>query len=233
MAAAPLLLLPGTLCDASLWGHALTHLVEIAPVSVADVTQAATLAEMAGRILDAAPARFALAGLSMGGVIAFEILRQAPERVVKLAVLNTNARPLTPEQRTRWQTLADATRRGGFGEIVARTWLEVVSAGRPLSIALQAALQRMARAVGAAAFERQVQAQLDRPDSRPSLARITCPALVVAGRDDPLCPVALHEEIAAGIPGAQLVVVEQCGHYSPLEQPQAVTALLRYWWQLP
>ena len=228
---APLLLLPGTLCDASLWSHAVTHLAEIAAVSVADVTQAASLAELAQQVLAAAPARFALAGLSFGGILAFEILRQAPERVDRLALLSTNARPLAPAQQAQWEDLAVALRQLPFAEIVATRWLALVSAGRTLTAAVRAAVERMALACGAETLGRQIRAQLERPDSRPGLARISCPTLVVAGREDPLCPLALHAEIAAQIPGAHLVVVEQCGHYSPLEQPQAVTALLRYWWQ--
>jgi pimeloyl-ACP methyl ester carboxylesterase len=232
MAKMPLILLSGTLCDATLWGHQLTHLHDVAQVSVGDLTRDAALSGMARTVLQVAPLRFALAGLSMGGVIAFEIMRQAPDRVLRLALLNTNARAFTPEQRTRWQGLVDIALQGRFSDIVERIWLDMIFSGRQVGAELRAVIQRMAKDVGAEAFVRQVQSQLDRPDSRPMLAQISCPTLVLAGRQDETCPMGLHEEMANAIPYAHLVVVEQCGHYSVLEQPQAVTALLRYWLQL-
>jgi len=169
----------------------------------------------------------------MGGIVALEIMRQAPDRVTKLALLNTNARPMRPGQITLWQDRIDRVSAGYFDEVVEQdilpSWLH---ADRRQERELTTTIQQMARSAGPEVFVRQAQAVMGRMDSRPSLARIDCPTLVLAGRQDGLCSLELHEEMAAAIPGARLVIIEQCGHLSALEQPQAVTAVLRYWLQL-
>jgi pimeloyl-ACP methyl ester carboxylesterase len=232
MSKIPLVLLPGMLCDAALWSHQLTHLSEIADVSVGNLTEADTLAGTARAILRRAPERFALAGLSLGGIVAFEVMRQAPKRVTRLALLDTNARPPRPEQLGVWQRFRTMTRQGRFAEITEQHLLPVlVAPDRQQDTALTTTIRQMAQHIGAEAFLRQLSLQEQRPDSRVDLPYISCPTLVLAGRQDMLCPLDMHEEIAAAIPCATLVVIEHCGHLSSLEQPQAVTAALRSWLQ--
>ena len=217
----PLILLPGALCDAALWRHQIAGLADVADVRVGDLTRDASIGAMAERVLAGAPARFALAGLSLGGYVALEIVRRAPERVSRLALLDSSARPETAAE-------APAERDSGAGGVSALMTLLV----HPMRLGdrrLATIVGAMAERVGRMAFRLQQQASLTRPDSRPGLAAIACPTLLLCGRQDPLAAPGLHEEMAAAIPGARLVVVEDCGHLAPLEQPEAVTAALREW----
>jgi pimeloyl-ACP methyl ester carboxylesterase len=225
----PLVLIPGTLCDAALWRHQIDHLGDIAEVSVADHTHHDSMAEIARAILAAAPPRFALAGLSMGGFVAFEIMRQAPERVDRLALLDTSARADPPEMVQRRRDLTRLTHVGQFKGVTPRLLPSFIHPSRLSDQALARIITEMAERVGPEAFVRQQTANAARPDSRPDLARIACPTLVVCGRQDILTPLELSEEMARGIPNATLVVIEDCAHLPTLERPQAATALLRYW----
>lgn len=225
----PLLLLPGLLCDDALWAHQLRHLGAGRAVEVADLRHDDTFPAMAARVLAAAPARFALAAHSMGGYLAFELMRQAPERIARLALLGTGARPDTEEQRLRRRLLVDLARRGRFRGVTPRLLPLFVHPDRVNEEALAATVMTMAERLGAATFLRQQHAIMQRPDSRGLLPAIAAPTLVVCGREDAATPLALSEEIAAGIPGARLAVIEECGHLAPLERPQAVTVLLRLW----
>jgi pimeloyl-ACP methyl ester carboxylesterase len=224
-----LLLLPGLLCDAALWEHQATHLAEIADVAVADLSGAESIDELAEAVLDDAPDRFALAGLSMGGYVALAILRRAPERVDRLALLNTSARADTREQSRRRRGLIALARRGRFKGVTPRLLPTLVHPDRLEDAPLVEAVTAMAERVGTDAFVRQERAILARPDSRHRLAEIDCPTLVVVGRQDELTPPELGEEMAGLLPRARLAVVEDCGHLSTMERPQAVTALLRDW----
>jgi pimeloyl-ACP methyl ester carboxylesterase len=224
----PLLLLPGLLCDARLWRDQIAGLADRADCQVADTTQDASLGEMALRALAAAPPRFALAGLSMGGYLALEIMRRAPERVTHLALLDTGARPDTEAQSRRRRGLMALTRSGQFKGVTPRllpSLLHPAHLEGPLGFEVRA----MAERVGREAFLRQQQAILYRPDSRPGLPAIAVPTLVAVGAEDQLTPPKLAEEMAAAIPGARLAHVPQAGHLPPMEQPEAVTALLRDW----
>lgn len=225
----PLLLLPGLLCDAALWAHQLRHLGTGRSVTVADLRHDDTLPAMAARVLAAAPDRFALAALSMGGYLAFELLRQAPERVARLALLDTGARPDTAEQTRRRRGLLDLARRGQFKGVTPRLLPLYLHPDRVHEEALAGTVMAMAERLGPETFLRQQHAIMQRPDSRSLLPAIAAPTLVVCGREDAATPLALSEEMAAGIPGARLAVIEECGHLSPLERPQAVTVLLRLW----
>lgn len=225
----PLLLLPGLLCDAALWAHQLRHLGTGRSVTVADLRHDDTLPAMAARVLAAAPDRFALAALSMGGYLAFELLRQAPERVARLALLDTGARPDTAEQTRRRRGLLDLARRGQFKGVTPRLLPLYLHPDRVHEEALAGTVMAMAERLGPETFLRQQHAIMQRPDSRSLLPAIAAPTLVVCGREDAATPLALSEEMAAGIPGARLAVIEECGHLSPLERPQAVTMLLRLW----
>jgi pimeloyl-ACP methyl ester carboxylesterase len=226
----PLVLLPGLLCDAALWApqvRALRGLVD--PIMIGDLTRHDTLGGMADAVLAEAPPRFALAGLSMGGYCAQEIMRRAPERVTRLALLDTSARADSEEQRARRRGLIELAQKGEFKGVTPRLLPLLIHPGRLEDKPLTDTVTGMAERIGKDAFLRQQKAIMGRPDGRPDLARIACPTLVLVGRQDALTPVALHEEIAAGIPGSRLVVIEDSGHLTTLERPEPVNAALEEW----
>ena len=225
----PLVLVPGLLCDERLWRHQLDHLVDLAEPVVADVTKGSSVSEMAGAVLDAAPERFSVAGLSMGGYVALEIMRAAPQRVERLALLDTSARPDTPKQTEARRTLIHLSRTGCFEEVPRVLLPHQLHPDRLGDERLVDTVLDMANAVGIEAFVRQEEAIINRPDSREELPAIACPTLVLCGGQDALTPVHLHEEMASLIPGSRLRVIEGCGHLSTLERPAEVTEALREW----
>jgi pimeloyl-ACP methyl ester carboxylesterase len=225
----PLVLLPGLLCDASLWRAQVEGLGVVAEPLVIDLTRDDSLGGMARRALAAAPPSFALAGLSMGGYVAQEIMRQASERVSKLALLDTSARADTPEQTARRRGLIELSEKGQFKGVTPRLLPLLIHPARHEDKPLTDVVTGMAERVGKEAFLRQQKAIMGRPDGREDLRRIACPTLVLCGRQDALTPLALHEEIAGLVPGAKLQVVDDCGHLSTLEKPLTVTAALRQW----
>ena len=225
----PLILIPGLLDSARLYEQQLPQLWRLGPVMVADHTRDDSMGGIARRILANAPPRFALAGLSMGGYICFEILRQAAERVAKLALLDTSARADTPEASAMRRTQMALATGGRFAEMVEAQFIRLVSPARRDDARLRATNRRMAEEVGPQAFVRQQSAIMGRPDSRPGLASIACPTLVLVGEQDELTPPERAREMATGIRGAHLVTVPDCGHLSALEQPDAVTGALREW----
>jgi len=227
----PLLLVPGHLCDGAMWTHQTRHLADLADIAVADTTGGNTAAAMARAILAKAPPRFALAGLSMGGMLAFELLRQAPQRVERLALLDTVAAPNTPAQIERRLRYIDHLRNGRFDAVLAEFTPLLVHPQRHDDAALMRTIDAMTRRIGPKVALDQQQAMLDRPDNLPLLSRIAVPTLVMCGRQDALTPLAQHEEMARLISGARLVVIEDCGHMTTMEKPEAVTAVLRYWLQ--
>lgn len=223
-------LVPGLFCTPRLYAAQLPALWRYGPVFVADHRRDDSVAGMAARLLAQAPPVFSLVGLSMGGYVAFEVLRQAPERVRRLALLDTSARPDTPEQTSRRLEQITRAEAGEFGAVVDAAFPGLVSPARAGSAELRAIVSAMAQNTGAEAFVRQQRAILSRPDSRPLLPRVACPTLVLCGEDDQLTPIALSEEMAANIPGARLVRVAASGHLSTLEQPDDVTrALVSHW----
>ena len=225
----PLLLLPGLLCSAALWRAQVLGLADVADSRVMNLTTDATMPAMAARVLEQAPDTFALAGLSMGGDCALEIIRQAPERVTRLALLDTSAEPDTPDRTEIRMQWIDEAAAGGFEDLIPRHARMYLPPSRLGEGALAATVASSARNVGAAAYQRNQKAIAGRADSRAVLGTITCPTLVLCGRQDMATPLALHEEMAKGIPGARLVVIEDCAHLSPLERPNEVTAALRDW----
>jgi pimeloyl-ACP methyl ester carboxylesterase len=225
----PLILLPGLLCDAALWAHQAETLADVADVVIADLTRDDSLGDMAARVLKSAPRKFALAGLSMGGYVAQEIVRRAPGRVTRLALMDTSARADDAEQSKRRYALLSQLEHGDFKGVTTRLLPLLVHLERLDDRALVAAIKRSAARVGADAYRRQQRAILGRPDGRKDLHSIKCPTLVLCGRQDALTPVALHEEMAKAIPRASLVAVEDCGHLAPLERPRTVSAVMRYW----
>ena len=228
MACTPLLLLPGLLCDDALWEPVFPALADIAAPMVADLTLDSNLADMAARALAAAPERFALAGLSMGGYVAFEILRQAPHRVLRCALLDTSARPDSAEQTRRRRLLMALADTGQFRGVTPRLLPQLVHPSR-IAGPIGQAVVAMADRVGRDAFLRQQRAIMGRPDSRPLLGAMNVPTLVGVGAEDLLTPPELAEEIAAGIPGARLVRFEGSGHLPTMEVPEVAGAALRAW----
>jgi pimeloyl-ACP methyl ester carboxylesterase len=222
----PTVLIPGLLCTPRLYADQIPALWPLGPVTIASHIHDDSMSGIARRVLSSAPPKFALVGLSMGGYVAFEILRQAPERVAKLALLDTTARPDTPQQTEQRHRQIEMARAGRFHGIAELLFPRFVAAARQGDRALQAAVQEMAEATGAEAFIRQQTAIMGRADSRPGLAAIACPTLVVVGADDALTPPDRAAEIAAAVPRSRHVVVPDCGHLSTLEQPATVTALL-------
>lgn len=225
----PLILLPGLLCDAALWAAQVAALADVAETAVADLTRAESLDGMARQVLDGAPPRFALAGLSMGGYLAFEIMRSAPERVTRLALLDTSARPDTPDRAQQRRDFIRLAQSGGFKGVTPRLLPQWVHPDRMRDPAFVEAVTSMTLRVGRDAFIRQQTAILGRPDSRPGLARIRVPTLVLCGRQDLATPVEVAREIAADIQDARLAIVEECGHLAPMEKPAEVNDAMRAW----
>jgi pimeloyl-ACP methyl ester carboxylesterase len=228
----PVVLVPGLNCSARLYAEQIPALWRFGPVMVADHTRDASIAAIAGQILANAPPVFALVGLSLGGYIAFEIMRQAPQRVGRLALLDTSARPDTAELTARRQAPMARARAGKLIEVADESFVFFVHPNRYGDVALRAVVRAMAEETGAEAYLRQQQAIIGRPDSRPMLGAIQCPTVMLVGEQDRGTPPELAREIAAGIAGARLVVVPDCGHLSTLERPQAVTKALVEWMQV-
>ncbi|MBB2758478.1 UNVERIFIED_ORG: pimeloyl-ACP methyl ester carboxylesterase [Xanthomonas campestris] len=223
-----LLLLPGLLNDAQLWQAQRVALAELADYVVGDITQGESMRALATQLLAQMPPRFALAGFSLGGYVAQEILRIAPERVERLALLDTSARADSPE-RAAQRRAQEASVRGasafhGFGERLLRHY---VHPSRWQDEALLERVRGMTQRLGVEVFLRQN--RLEREDGRALLRAYAGPLLVLCGQDDAITPPALHEEMAALAVQARLVQVPACGHLSPLEQPQAVSDALRQW----
>ncbi|OHE89931.1 MAG: alpha/beta hydrolase [Lysobacterales bacterium RIFOXYA1_FULL_68_6] len=230
MLSLPLVLLPGLLCDARLWRDPAAALADLAPVHHADLTQDDSVAGMAARVLDAAPPVFALAGLSMGGYVAFEILRQAPQRVARLALLDTSARTDPPKRRAVRKAGLALAEAGRFAGVTRKLLPQLVHESR-VDGEVGEAVMAMAQRVGRDAFLRQQRAILDRPDSLPLLPTIAVPTLIGVGEDDRMTLPEESRLLHERIPGARLHVFARCGHLPPMEVPQETTAVLRDWLQ--
>ncbi len=226
----PLVLIPGLLCDELLWQPQIAALHDMAECWIADHTRSDTMASLATRLIDAAPfERFALAGLSMGGYAALEVMRQAPHRVTKLALLDTSARADTPEQSQNRREFISLAERGRFLGVSDALLPRFIHPSRLADTELVGTVKQMAKNIGREAFIRQERAIMSRPDSRSLLREIACPTLVLCGRQDALTPLERHEEIADAVPGATLEIVENCGHLSTLERPAEVSAAIARW----
>ena len=228
-AAMNLLLVPGLLCTKALWAPQLAALGDIADMTVADHTRHDSMAAIASSILAAAPARFALSGLSMGGYIAYEILRQAPERVTRLALLDTGYRADAPERREQRLALMALAEREGARKAQETLLPKLIHESRLTDKALVESVLQMGADTGTEAFKRQQTALMSRADSSPLLASIRCPTLVIVGREDALVLPQVAQEIASGITGAKLEIIPDCGHLSTMERPAAVNRALRAW----
>ena len=225
----PILLVPGLICTAEIFAPQILALWPHGPVTIASTLAGKTIAEMAANILAAAPPRFALGGISMGGYLCFEISRQAPDRVLKLALIDTSARPDTPEQTAFRETRIAEAQAGGFEAAMLAQFPIVVDPRHVDDPALKALHLGMARVIGVDGYVRQQRAIIGRPDSRPTLAAINVPTLVIVGENDRLTPPELSREMAQGIAGAQLAIIPGAGHMSTREQPDLVNAALVKW----
>ena len=201
---------------------------------IGDHTRDDSMPAIARRVLAAAPPRFALAGLSMGGYVAFEIMRQAPHRVAKLALLDTGCGAETPEHRELRKIVIDHALNGGsLADTLEIHFPLLVHPSRATDDALKRVVHAMAEETGLQAFLRQLSAQASRPESRPQLAGIRVPVVVVSGEDDTVCRPQLQRELVELCPGAELASIPGCGHMAPLEQPAAVVEVLRRWLRPP
>lgn len=226
---APLVLIPGLLCDEALWRHQVKALKDIADCLVADTARHDRIELVARDVLAMAPPRFALAGLSMGGYVAFEIMRQAPERVLRLCLLDTTARADSEEQRQRRKLLLVMAKTGKFRGVTPRLLPMLIHPDRLHDAPLTETVMGMAERMGPEAFQRQQTAILHRVDSRSGLQAIACPTQIIGGMQDALTPPELLREMAEGIPGARLRLIEHCGHLAPLERPDEVSAAMAGW----
>ncbi len=224
-----ILLLPGLLNDESVFTEQVAALSTVATVEIGNLTIAESVTDLAASVLKEASAkRFVLLGLSLGGYVAFEIMRQAPERVAGLVLMDTTARPDTPEASAKREALIKLA--ASDLEAVTEQLLPLLSHPDRMNLpAVRGVIQSMASGLGAEVFERQQRAIMGRPDSRPTLKIITCPTLVICGQDDQITPPELATEIADGIKHAKLELIAQCGHLATLDQPELVCSLLLGW----
>ena len=229
-----LLLLPGLLCDRAVWAPVLPHVRHAAVCSITDNADETSLGAMAERVLASAPPSFAVAGHSMGGRVALEVVRRAPGRVERLALLDTGCRARPPgaagdgERAGRHALLASAREHGM--RAMARTWVQpMVHPERLADAALIDAILAMFARRTADQVEGQIEALLARPDATDVLRAVACPALFLCGREDGWAPPSQHEEMAALVPGARLAILDRCGHMAPMERPDAVGAALVEW----
>ena len=229
---ATLVLLPGLLNTRRLFERQIADLADLADLADAIVPELwhhESIGAMAQATLDAAPERFALGGFSMGGYVCFEILRRAPQRVERLALMDTQATPDTPEATARRRGFIEQTGLGRFHGVQPSLLPQIVHRDRVNDPSVIGPIVEMAAEVGADGFCREQTAMIGRPDSRPLLVDIKVPTLVLVGRQDIATPLVRAEEMAADIGHSQLVVIEKCGHMAPLEKPAEVTAALRRW----
>ncbi|MEI6302816.1 MAG: alpha/beta hydrolase [Betaproteobacteria bacterium] len=238
----PLLLLPGLLCDATVWTPVLSNpaatLDDIADCRILDYGEADSIDAMARGVLRQAPVKFALAGHSMGGRVALEVMRLAPARVTRLALLDTGyqARPDgAPGERERSERMAllALARKEGMRAMGSRWAQGMVQMERLADTALMNAILDMIERKSADTFAAQINALLHRPDATALLPQINCPTLILCGREDSWSPLARHQQMAALLPRATLEVIADCGHMSTMERPQTVAQAMRNWLEQP
>jgi len=227
-------LLPGLLCDRTVWEPQLPALAKLGEVFVADLWGPSSFADMARKVLaETGQRRLAVAGHSMGARVALEMWRLAPERIDRLALLSTGFHGPRPEEQGKRMGLVEVGYEKGM-KAVAEKWLPpMLHPDRENDAALMAALTAMVCRATPEIFEAQQTAGLQRPDAGDYLPRIACPTLVLVGRQDGWSPLSQHEEMARRIPDATLSVIEDCGHMATVERPDAVTAALVEWMQRP
>lgn len=224
-----LVLLPGLLCDSALWQHQIKALEGEVNIIVPNLTGADTMPELAKTVLSMAPETFAMAGLSMGGYVAMEIMRLEPSRVSQLALIDTSARADTDESRRKRRGLIELAQKGDFKGVTPRLLPMLIATMRLQDEELTKLIIDMAGRVGMAAFLNQQKAILSRIDSRPHLSLIDVPTTLICGEQDALTPPEHVHEIASYIKHSEVHIIAGAGHLAPLEQPAPVNKILKKW----
>jgi len=232
-----LVLIPGLLCDATVWTAQCDALAPLADCVVADLGDCGSIREMATRVLASVDGTVAVAGHSMGGRVALEMMRLAPERIARLALLDTGYQPLAAgeageRERAGRRALVALAREQGM-RAMGRAWAPGMVLDENVGTPVFERILDMIERSTPARFEAQIGALLARPDAEPLLARIACPTVLICGREDRWSPLARHEAMQAAVPGATLSVIERSGHMSTMEQPEAVSAALAEWLARP
>lgn len=225
----PLVLLPGMMCDGRLYGQQVAAFSGDRPIHLAPLTAHDTVGALAADFLASAPPRFALAGLSMGGIVAMEVLRQAPDRIDRLALLDTNPRAELEEVKQRREPQIEKVRSGGLKDIMRDELKPNYLANGPLRQDVLDLCMEMALDLGPEIFERQSRALQTRPDQQETLKSVSCPTLILMGAEDRLCPRDRHELMHDLIKGSTFHVIDGAGHLPTLEQPDAVNAAFKTW----
>lgn len=225
----PLVLIPGMMCDARLFAPQIAVFSGRRAIVCAAISEHISVKEMAAGVLSYAPTRFALMGLSMGGIVAMEILRQAPNRVERIALLDTN--PMAEQEAVKARRLRQmrAVQEGKLSSVMRDEMKPSYLSDGPRKAAILDLCMDMALDLGPHAFLSQSRALMDRPDQTRTLRDADLPALVLCGAQDELCPVSRHELMAELIPGARLEIIEDAGHLPTLEQPEKTNAALARW----
>jgi len=229
----PLVLIPGLLCDKTLWSNQIKDLRRSADIFVADITEQSTISEMAAAVLEAAPEHFSLAGFSLGSQVALEIMRTAKDRVQRLALLSATRGGLPLPVETAIRQAIAMIEQGGFQRYLDAAYPTYVAAQRADDPVLKRSFVDMAHAVGQDAGVRQMRALLGITSPFSGLDQIACPPLSVCGREDCGTTPGDHKALAQEIPGAELVLIDNAAHFTPMEQPSIVTRLLKRWIELP
>lgn len=230
----PLVLLPGMMCDARLFGPQIAELSPLLDLHIGRVNTSDSVTEIAFRVLENAPAKFALAGLSMGAIVAMEVYRQAPSRVTRLCLMATNCLPDTPQVAAAREPLIATARTGRLDKVMAEAMKPEFLAPGPQRTEVLHLVNDMARYLGPEAFIRAQRALQRRPDQQSTLRRIRkTPTLILGGRHDALCPVRRHEFMATLVAGADLKILENSGHLPTLEQPEETSSAILEWMQKP
>lgn len=223
-----LVLIPGLLCDEQLWQDQVTNLTDVCNPYVADISEDNSIEAMAKRVLAKAPERFILTGLSMGGYVSFEIMRQAPERVICLVLIDTMARLDDDESIELRKGLIKLAEEGRFVGVTPRLLPNIIYKDK-LNTPIADEIINMAARLGKETFIRQQTAIITRDDSIPTLATIEVPTLIIVGEEDKRTPPEESRIMAKTIPNAELQMLPKCGHLPPLELPQVTTTLLKEW----
>ncbi|MEL7164110.1 MAG: alpha/beta fold hydrolase [Pseudomonadota bacterium] len=231
--AEPLVLLPGLMCDARLFGPQIAEMSADTAVTVAPITRGERIEEIASGLLDELPARFALAGLSMGGIVAMELLRRAPDRITRLALMDTNPQAETPQVAAMREPQIVKVRAGRLDDVMRDEMKPKYLAPGPYRDQILDLVLDMARSLGPDVFIRQSRALQRRRDQQATLRKCKVPTLILCGAHDALCPVKRHTFMAELIEGAELRIIESAGHLPTLEAPDETTTALRAWMAQP